>query len=258
MIGTLAGCLEEPIESGSTTTRSFSRGYDVSGETTVSVDNGYGPVTVRGTDAARLAISGEIRAESRAGLEDVSVTVLEGERFVVATRFTGGSSVGARSVALTVEIPNDVTVDRVTTANGRVSVSEVRGDVRAITGDGDIELADISGHVSGDTATGDVRTRDTAGLLAARTSNGEVDVEVSSMRGDVTCRSGNGPVTVRVGPTVAAAVRLSTNRGTVEQRDLPFTPTMERRGYLVGQLRGGESPLLVAESSDGDVLLRPV
>lgn len=78
------------------------------------------------------------------------------------------------------------------------------------------------------------------------------------MRDDVTCRTSNGDVTVRVGPDVAAAIRLETDRGEASVGNLPVTVTTDRRNYFEGSLRGGDDPRLHPESSNGDVSLRPL
>lgn len=122
---------------------------------------------------------------------------------------------------------------------------------------GNVEVTDVSGVVRGTTTNGNVRIRNTAGLSETRTGNGNVDIELMSMRSDVTCYASNGTVTVRVGPDVSAAIRLSTNTGTAAVRDLPYTTTIDRKGYIVESLRSGDSPLLYLGTNNGDVTLRP-
>lgn len=238
--GSLAGCLGD--FGGAPVTESFSRGYTVSPETTVAISNRNGPVTVEPASGDELTVSGEKRAGSQEGLDSVSVDVVEGERFVVSVRFSSGSDFSNRSVDLTVGVPDGVVVDRANTANGNVEVTGVRGDLSAVTANGRVEVTDVSGFVRGESVNGDVRIRNTTGLAGARTTNRAVDVDLLAMRDDVTCHSSNGDVTVRAGSDVSAAIRLSTNTGQAEVRDLPYTATAERRGYIVGSLRGGDSP----------------
>lgn len=231
----LAGCvddlLREPV------TQSFSDSYAVSGVTTVSVSNRNGPVSIRRTSGAELTVSGETRAATRRGLDSVTVDVVEGETFVVTVRFESGSEFSNRRVDLTVEVPEGVAVDSASTANGDVTVENVRGDLATTTANGTVQVTDVSGYVRGETANGNVRIRGCRGVTGARSTNGNVDV--------------------RVGPDVSTPIRFSTNSGTARVRDLPYTAETERRGYLVGSLLGGTSPLMFLATNNGDLTLSP-
>lgn len=255
LTGGLAGCLGGVF--GTPETESFERRYDVSDETVLTVANRNGDVTVRDTDEERVTVSGEKRAGTESALDTITVDVVTGEQFTVDVRFGGGSDFTSRSVDLAVDVPEGVTVDSAETANGAVTVDGVAGDVSASSSNGDVAVTDVDGYVACDTSNGDVRVRGTTGVTGARTSNGTVDVELLAMRDDVTCRSTNGPVTVRVGPDVSAAFRLSTSNGDAEVREVPHTVSASGRGFVEGQLRGGTSPRLSVESSNGDVTLRP-
>lgn len=255
VVGLLSGCVDDIV--GSPVSEPFSTDHTVSDETTVTVSNRNGPVTVQQADGDRVTVSGTKRASSQEALDSIDIDVVEGEQFMINVRFGSGSDFSNRNVALTVDIPTGVAVDRATTANGDVSVTGVRGDLTATTTNGDVDVADVSGFVRGETTNGDVQIRATTGLTRARTINGAVDVELHSMRDDVTCSSSNGDVTARVGPDVAAAIRLSTNTGTTAVRDLPYTTTVDRSGYIRGSLRDGESPVLHLQTNNGDVTLQP-
>lgn len=253
--GALAGCTDSLL--GSDATESFSQEYDVSGETTVAVGNRNGDVTVQESGEDALVVSGEKRASSQSGLDSTTVDVTEGEEFVVDVSFEPGSDFSNRRVDLTVEVPEGVEVERVETVNGAVTVEDVRGDLEAVTTNGSVEVTDVSGYVRGESSNGGVEIRGTTGLAGARTDNGEVDVDLLSMRDDVTCRSSNGSVTVRVGDGVSAELSLSTGNGAVEVRNLPYSATTQRRRVLEGSLRGGGSRELTARTGNGNVTLRP-
>jgi DUF4097 and DUF4098 domain-containing protein YvlB len=251
----LAGCLDSAL--GVSETESFERSYDATDGTVLSATNRNGDVTVRETGGEQLSVSGQKRASTQSGLEEITVDVAAGERLTVEGRFGPGSAFTSRSVDLVVEVPAGVTVDGVATANGDVTVEDVAGDVSAVTENGDVTVSGVDGYVQCNTTNGDVRARGTRGLTWAQTSNGAVDVEVLRMREDVTCRSTNGSVTVRVGSDVTAAIRLTTSRGDADVRDLEYTTSTSRGNHIEGQLRGATEPLLRAESSNGDVTLRP-
>lgn len=254
-LGALAGCTSGFF--ARTVSENFSRTYDVSTGTTLSVDNRNGSVLVQRTDGDQLRVAGAKRGSTREALDSISIDAVEGEQFVVDVSFAGSDPTWDRSVTLTIDVPEGVTVDRVASENGGVTVTDVRGDVDATTSNGDVDVSDVDGFVALETVNGSVSARNTTGLRAARTTNGEVDVDLLAMRGDVRCASSNGSVTVRVGPDVAAGFRLTTSNGGATVGDLEYTATTTRDDVVEGRLRGGTTPTLVLSSENGDVTLRP-
>jgi DUF4097 and DUF4098 domain-containing protein YvlB len=254
VVGSIAGCLDGIL--GDQVTESFADSYAVSSETVVAVSNVNGDVTVEPADGDDLTVEGEKRASSQSALDSITVDVVEGERFVVDVRFARDSAFESRAVDLTVGVPEGVAVGRAATTNGDVGASGVRGDLSVVTTNGDVNVEDVAGFVRAESTNGDVTLRRTTGVRGVRTTNGDVDVELAAMRGDVTCATSTGDVTVRVGEGVAAAVELRTTTGTVAVRDLPFEASADRRGYRAGRLRGADEPSLRLRSQTGDVVLR--
>ncbi len=251
-LGSLAGCVGA---FGSTVSAEVSETHEVSPETVVSVSNRNGDVTVDPTDADELTVTGLKEASSEEALDSMSVEVTTGEQFLVEVTFESTSEFDARSVDLTVEVPDGVRVDRARTENGDVNAGGVAGDLAAATTNGDVELHGVDGYVDAESTNGDVTVRDATGLDGAHSENGDVDVDCLAMRGDVTCRTTSGDVTVAVGEDVSATVRLETTNGSVSVADLPVSVDGERRGFLRGQLRGGGESTLSLRSTNGNVRL---
>ena len=270
MTSALAGCATDPFSSK--VSSSFESEHTVSAETVVAVSNRNGSVTVTQSADDKLRLSGEKRADTQAGLDSLNVEVIAGERFAVQVQFADESDFSNRRVDLTVAVPSGTSIDRAFTRNGNVDASGVQGDLHASTTNGSITLSDIRGFVRAETTNGNVNIENTTGLDGAQTSNGTVDAELTAMRGDVDCRSSNGSVTVRVGPDVSTAFRLSTNIGSAGVRGLDYTAEVERETYVVGSLQGGDgggggrgsgsgdeggdSPTLSLATTNGDVTLR--
>ncbi|WP_302082672.1 DUF4097 family beta strand repeat-containing protein [Salinibaculum rarum] len=250
----LAGCFGAVFET--TASESFENTYDVRAETTLTVSNRNGNVSVRNTDDDQLTVAGEKRASSESALEELSVDVTTGERVVVDVSFGPGSNFDQRSVDVSIDVPTGVTVDRVETSNGNVTVTGVTGDVSASTSNGNVWATDVDGSVDCDSSNGNVRIRGATGVASARTSNGTVDVELLAMDGDVTCESSNGGVTIRIGPDISCAFELSTSNGRVSVEDVPHTASVSRRGRMEGRIRDGTDPTLTAATTNGDVRLQ--
>lgn len=253
--GGLAGCLE--ILDGEPVFETFSQMYAVSPEMRVVVSNRNGPVDITRAEGDEVTVSGEKRAESQAGLDSITVDVVEGAQLVVEAQFGSDSGFSNRRVNLEVGLPAGVPLAAANTTNGDVTVTDVEGDVTAGTVNGSVEVDDVDGFVRVQSTNGDLRSRNCTGLRGAHTTNGEVDVDVLALRGDVTCRTSNGNVTARVGSEVAAAFRLSTTIGTASVRDVPHSRSIDRDDYITGRIRGGDDPLLALDANIGDVTLRP-
>jgi DUF4097 and DUF4098 domain-containing protein YvlB len=250
-----AGCLDTVTDS---VEESFENSYDVSGETTLVVDNQNGSVDINDTDEEQVTVAGTKEASSGDALDDIKVAVTQDEQFRVEVSVPSGSFFERREVDLTVDIPARVTVDTVQTENGDVTVSGVDGDLQATTSNGDIDVTNVDGIVDCETTNGDIDTGDTTGLAGAVTTNGDIDVELFELDGDVTCESTNGAVTVRVGPDVAGGFELETSLGDASVETVEHTTTESGVDSLEGQLRDGDDPTLTLTSTNGDVTIRPV
>lgn len=257
LAGSLSGCAVE-TPGASTVTDTVTKSYDVTEETSIPVFNHNGSVTVRPADGERLTVDAERRAGSERGLESISIDVAAGDRFVAEVGYEGGSDFSKRRANLTVSLPETVEIGHARTANGDVTVENVQGDASARTTNGTVELRNVEGFVDGQSGNGDVIARSTTGLDGAWTSNGRIDVELLAMRDDVRCESSNGPVTVGVGPDVAAGVRLHSETGRARVGDLPFEASTERETEIEGSLRGGTELELELRTTNGDVTLEPL
>lgn len=76
------------------------------------------------------------------------------------------------------------------------------------------------------------------------------------MRDDVSCRSSNGGVTVRVGQSVAAGFDLSTSNGDASIKGVPHTVSTSDGDGMTGQIRSASSPTLTVTSTNGNAKIR--
>jgi hypothetical protein len=217
------------------------------GEVRVVADDGLDRVKVRST----VASNGLGNPLKSAPVE----TAVENDRYVVHARAERDGFLGGRvRHDVEVRVPADVRVDRVETANGRVHVSGVVGDVHASSQNGDVSASDVDGVVRLESANGDVTATATRGVAEARTGNGDVTVELAALDRDATLRSGNGDVTVRVDPALAARVDLSTGNGRVSVVDVAVNADVDDRRHVRGRIGDG-GHRITASTGNGDVRL---
>lgn len=218
------------------------------GDVRVVADDGLDRVQVRST----VASNGLGNPLESAPVE----TGLENDRYVIHARAERDGFLGGRVTHdVEVRVPPGIRVDRVETANGRVEVSGVVGDVHASSRNGDVAATSVDGVVSLESANGDVTATATRGVAEARTGNGDVVVELAALDRDATLRSGNGDVTVRVDPALAARVDLSTDNGRVRVVDVAVDADVDDRRHVRGRLGDG-GHRIAARTGNGDVTLR--
>lgn len=217
------------------------------GEVRVVADDNLDRVKVRST----VASNGLGNPLDSAPVE----TAMENDRYVIHARAERDGFLGGRvRHDVEVTVPTGVRVDRVETANGRVHVSGVAGDVHASSRNGDVTASSVDGVVTLESSNGDVTATATRGVAEARTGNGDVTVDLAALDRDALISSGNGDVTVRVDPALAARVDLSTGNGRVSVVDVTVDADVEDRRHVRGRIGDG-GHRIDASTGNGDVRL---
>ena len=189
--------------------------FDAGGLQSVDVDNAAGSVRIVGVeDTDTVTVTARVSDGLRATGHDVRS---EGDRLVVEGTCPTFLSDWC-SVRYTIEVPSDLAVTA-ETDSGRVTVTDIAGDVEASSDDGRIELARIEGNVvlhsdnGSVTATGIRR----ASRAEATSENGRVRLEFLDPPDDVVATSDNGSVDVVIPDAGAIAYRVDadSDNGTV-------------------------------------------
>jgi hypothetical protein len=158
------------------------------------VDNATGSVTITGTDADEISVEAEVSD----GLRDTGF-----RRDVVGSTLELHGSCPAFGsmwcrVTYRIEVPRDLIVE-VDADDGRVSVSNVDGDLRVESDNGSIELADISGALTVDSDNGRISGRNlTSAVTNAGSNNGRIELSYSEPPDTVTASGDNGSIEVVV------------------------------------------------------------
>ena len=141
------------------------------------------------------------------------------------------------------------------TGNGRLDIAGSSGPVRASTGNGEVTVQDARGPVEVSTGSGEVRVVTSTGPVSANTGNGDIDVSIGRVdrSPDMSFRTGNGRVTLRLPAGFGAELEASTGNGAVST-DFPVQLQSGRidRTRLRGTLGGGGGRLSIS-SGNGDV-----
>lgn len=253
-LAALAGCTGF---TGPTSTGSMNQTVALRGAERLVVENKNGDVVVD-PDAEltdHVAVDATLRVVGGTGLFDdvnVETTVEDGSLTVETTYDT--TQARRVSVTLDVRVPPALAVQRVSTANGDVEVSDLSGDVTVESANGDAVATGVDGFVTVRSANGDAIARDCSGLAGASTANGQVEVEIRAIRGDVSLTAGNGDVEAALAPDLDAELVCSTANGDVDVRDLDVAVSRDEPRRFEGTLGDGGNTI-TASSGNGDVEL---
>lgn len=248
----VAGCAVP----GQTETRRTSRTVDPGGEADLFVQNVNGDVTVAdGADTVEIDVTKRTQFGTDLFQEATVESSVRGNQVRVETVLGDIPSGASVSVDLEITLPDGVAVDEVRTRNGDVRAEDVPGDATLRTNNGEAVADGVDGYVNVHSTNGDVRTRSVTGVAGAGTTNGEVDLEVPSIRDNLSVDNTNGGIRVAVPDDIDAEVELRTTNGDVSVAGLDVDVSTGRETFLRGTIgEGGD--VISAETTNGDVRLR--
>ena len=129
-------------------------------------------------------------------------------------------------------------------------------EVRLTTVNGGIEVSGLKGRVTAETTNGGVETRGVSGQLHASTTNGGLDIDLATIaEGGVRLECTNGGIKVRMPRDAKATISARITNGGISAGDLPIDIIGENsRRRLEGRLNGG-GPRLQIEGTNGGITL---
>jgi DUF4097 and DUF4098 domain-containing protein YvlB len=129
-------------------------------------------------------------------------------------------------------------------------------EARLTTTNGGITVTGLKGRVYAETTNGGVETRGVTGQLEASTTNGGLDIDLAAVAdGGVKLECTNGGITVRLPREAKTTISASITNGGISSGSLPIDVTGENsRRRLEGRLNGG-GPRLQIEGTNGGITL---
>ncbi len=195
----LSACVVH-VDSGGFTERKEQR-FATDGQPVVDLDTFDGAIEVMAWDKPEVLVQVEMRASSEALLDDVDVRMTQDGTTVTvkaALKERDGWDLPARSISRSARIVATVPVEsivRLRSADGSLRVEGIRGRVDARTADGRIVMRQVAGDVVADSGDGSVQIEELDGRCVAGTRDGSV--LVSGRLRALKATSGDGSVTIR-------------------------------------------------------------
>jgi DUF4097 and DUF4098 domain-containing protein YvlB len=193
---------------------------------------------------------GELSVNAQQSGDSVSIQVKIPERHI---RF----NFSERSVRIEISVPEPTALD-LSSSDGSVRVSGVRGEARLGTADGAIRVDNFDGNLHARTADGSIEVSGRFDQLDLSTSDGRITASVwkgSHMNGTWNLRTSDGSITVRLPDDLPAFLDAWTSDGHIDlQLPVEVSGRVEKN-RVRGKIHGG-GPTLQIHTSDGSITLR--
>ena len=247
----LMGCIEDTDESWKT--ESVDGEYTVSENTVLTVKNLNGPVTITNYKGDKVILDAEkkVRSDKKAELDDVEIVVNEGNNSISIETKHNKIDIDV-STTMNLEVPSFVTIESVSTSNGKLEVKDVIGDVNLSSSNGEIIVSDVDGYVKAPSSNGGIEITDVIGIDDVITSNGIITAEVQNFRGDVKIQSSNGHIKVYINPSLNADLYMTTSNGKISIHELTLDLTTDENTNKAGKLGTGGNSITI-ETSNGNI-----
>ncbi len=249
LIGNLSGCV------GPDVTDYFNGEYPINAQTIVSVSNINGQIEITGWDGRNVSVYAV--KKSTFGVEELDKTNISvthtGNHLEIITKYTGQKLIQT-SVDYTIKVPYNTTIASLTTSNGGIQISKVKGDISATSSNGAIIIEDVNGIVSATTSNGHIEIQNTTGISDIRTSNAAVTAEIQSIQDDISIETSNGAVTVYLNPLMNATLEMTTSNAKVKLQDISLNISLSEDTHVIGTL-GNNNRKIDIHTSNANIYL---
>lgn len=147
------------------------------------------------------------------------------------------------SVDYIVTLPSGVALDKASTVNGDVAITDIEGDINAETVNGDVDATNLNGDIEMETVNGDIQIS-----FVALGGNDTVELETV-----------NGSINVSIPTSADVTVEASNLNGSLKIDDLNIISQKQSRwgpGKSATADSGNGSASLTAESVNGSIKVR--
>ncbi len=266
----LTGCISIDFGPSQRYQEDFRYTYDLQPGGRINLENINGAVEITGWDQQKVEIEGVKSAPSREALSELRIDIHNSPAFleIRTVRPSGFRGGGARYV---LRVPRSAVLDRVSSSNGRLSVSDMdgggyfktsngsirashlRGSVDAETSNGSIDLESVTGGVKMRTSNGRIRADGIDGEFDARTSNSSITIEmVHAPKDDIRAETSNGSITVKIPGDSAVRLAADTSNGSIRT---DFGENETSRNVHIDKSINGGGPLIHLTTRNGSISL---
>ena len=138
--------------------------------------------------------------------------------------------------------------------NGSIEANKIVGDTELKTTNGRITTSEIASYVIAGTTNGSINLDKNAGSVEAKTTNGNINADILRVKEDITCRTTNGTVKVRIPKDINADFTARTTNGKI-YTDFPILVQGKiSKNNIKGKINDG-GRLINLKTTNGNIKL---
>lgn len=247
----LTGCFGPRVMTSETETRY----YTPLANQVIDIINSYGVITIQPTNSSNIIVQAEkITYGGSDDLKNINFTIsVQNNHIQIKTVMTGYSTY-QRAIAYTISVPHNVMVGEVSTSNGYINISDVKGDVDALSTNGQIIMKNVDGYVTTATSNGRIKITGTSGIKNVQTSNSQIEVEVYDLEDTTNIITSNSQITVLLLPTLNVTIDAQTSNSQIHIQEVILNISTLEQTHFVGKLGTGEKHLTL-RTSNSDIII---
>jgi len=236
----------------------FNKVVPLSAKGAFSLDNVNGAVTITTWTEGKVEIrAAKTTNKDAKNLEKVKIQVESANDSVsVKTVYPERENTGV-SVTYDVKVPEGVNLDKVSTVNGKLSITGPFGRVSAETVNGRVFADKASGELSLSTTNGDIEALNVRGRIKSNTVNGSIRLAVTALENRITAETVKGSITLQMSAPqeLNANLRAETVNGSISV-DFPvsFQNLNKTKHTLEGRMGQG-GPQISLQTVNGSIHL---
>jgi len=206
-------------------TEEFSLNINAGGR--VSLENINGDIRVTGGATEKVSITAHKKAGSQEYMDELKVIIdADADYIRIETRHPEGGNRWSNwgkdrsgSVSYELKVPASLHLDTISTVNGSVHISAVKGSVKAETVNGDLDVSGLSANVD------------------LETVNGGIEADFDSLGGSqrVSAEAVNGKIIFRLPADASARISAETVNGGIDADEFGLEP---EKGFVGRELDG--------------------
>ena len=214
----------------------FQHSYSLAPHGRIRIENRYGDVRITAWDRDEVRIEAVKSAADEERLADASIVVdSTAEQLVVRTQYAGAESEAPASVEYRITVPRTANLDEIRLTNGALSISGLKGAVKATSVNGSITAERLEGKADLATVNGQV----------------EAGFDRVSAAHPISLRSVNGKIVLSL-PSGSGGQLIAQNRSGEIQNDVGKPAPQISRHHLETTLGSG-GPQIVLHNVNGGI-----
>jgi beta-lactamase regulating signal transducer with metallopeptidase domain len=253
----------------------FSREYDIKKGGKLEVYNINGKVEVSTWDKSKVKVFASL-ATKNTKYKDASqvIEIKTGSTMMIRTK-----NIKDISVAFEIKVPQGTKVEKITTSNGQIEASGIKGptylsssngmivalnidgDIIAETSNGKIDIGK-AGFVKASTSNAAIYLRNIEGIEEIKTSNGKIYAEINRLKSDYTnIETSNGEIELRLSKKLDAELIANTSEGKIYTHEISGQQRFDiinskKEKYIKAKVGKGGRKEINVRTSNGNISIK--